>query len=444
MKSKEEMSYKNNTTRKIKEALYIQSGEYFNSDIFFRKSRKELIQIRRELEDSYSLKKKYIVCPECLEYLNIRGLNGSRILHFSHYKNSKECSLKLQGLSKEEILKRRYANVVESELHKYLKNIIAELISKDDNFDSKTIKVDKWYKADDYKFTNSYRLPDVHAVYKQKKIAFEIQLSSTFLSVIRDREEFYKNNSVYIIWIFSSFDKNETARKLMEEDIYYLNKNNVFVLNEEMIEKSKKNNTLILQCNYLDKNNFWQEEEVFFKDLKYDKLNYKLYYHDNRASLSKEYERIWFENKDIEQSYLVLENRFIEEGVCRAYDNNNEKACAKAILKALYSLRYKKIKEIFNLDNIKSLTSHMLNSYNRMDESRKEKYYMKLCLVLYFEALAMMEKVKEIEDDNLQRKQKIEEFKKTMYQDITVEKIENLYQFKDFFKVLFPKLILKI
>jgi hypothetical protein len=69
---------------------------------------------------------------------------------------------------------------------------------------------------------------------------------------------------------------------------------------------------------------------------------------------------------------------------------------------------------------------------------------MKLCLVLYFEAFEMLEKIREIEDDNLKRKQKIEEFRETMYQDITVEKIENLYQFRDFFKILFPKLVLKI
>ena len=62
--------------------------------------------------------------------------------------------------------------------------------------------------------------------------------------------------------------------------------------------------------------------------------------------------------------------------------------------------------------------SYMLNRYNLLGNQSQEKYYMKLCLVLYFEAYDMIDNIRKIEDTNLKRKQKIQEFKETMYKDI--------------------------
>ena len=55
------------------------------------------------------------------------------------------------------------------------------------------IKIEEWKK------------PDISASYKNINIVFEIQLSTTFLSVIVDREYFYKDNQTYILWVFKNF-----------------------------------------------------------------------------------------------------------------------------------------------------------------------------------------------------------------------------------------------
>ena len=55
-----------------------------------------------------------------------------------------------------------------------------------------------------------WRKPDVKALYGDKFIAFEIQLSTTFLSVIVERREFYLKNNALIFWIFNEFDPKNT------------------------------------------------------------------------------------------------------------------------------------------------------------------------------------------------------------------------------------------
>ena len=51
---------------------------------------------------------------------------------------------------------------------------------------------------------NGKTKPDVYAVIEGREYAFEIQLNTTFLSVIEEREAFYKND-VSILWIFKHF-----------------------------------------------------------------------------------------------------------------------------------------------------------------------------------------------------------------------------------------------
>jgi len=366
--------------RLITEVLDIKSGQFINSTLFFNQDRETLIKKRRELEEYYQNNEKVLVCPECLEPINIRGLKGRKILHFSHYSDKKDCILKTKGMTKKEIELLRYMNVKESEKHIYLKNMIAELIGFDNKFSSESIKVDKWYKADDYKDTKRYRLPDVQANYENKKIAFEIQLTSTFLSVIADRETFYKNEEVFIIWIFDTFDTNTCSRKIMEEDIYYLNKNNVFVLDKERIEKSKKEKTLILLCNYLNQNNIWESIEVKFNELKFDYRNYKLFYKD-----IEEFD-IVFMNKWIESENTQTVLDSLSENIDIPYTNLLERKNLDMVLKAVYAINYGKFNDLYEFNNYRQIIAYVLNRYNLIDDENL-KEYTKVCIRVLFEIL---------------------------------------------------------
>lgn len=66
---------------------------------------------------------------------------------------------------------------------------------------------------------------------------FELQISTTFIQVIVDRENFYKENNTYIMWIFLEFD----CEQFTQLDISYANKSNTFVFDEEARNLSIKN-----------------------------------------------------------------------------------------------------------------------------------------------------------------------------------------------------------
>ncbi|MFX6850047.1 DUF6035 family protein, partial [Acinetobacter baumannii] len=143
---------------------------------------------------------------------------------------------------------------------------------------------------------SEWRKPDVSALYLNKLIVFEGQLSTTFLNVIIDRKVFYQDNNACLIWIFDRFKPNEKVMKQSIQDIYYNNNANAFVVDNFTLLESIKERKFILECNYLKpevKNNKivnkWEKKFISFKDLTLNKETNQIYYFD--------YESEYFELK---------------------------------------------------------------------------------------------------------------------------------------------------
>lgn len=138
----------------------------------------------------------------------------------------------------------------------------------------------------------NWRRPDVVAQYKGMNLVFELQLSTTFISVVVQRDIFYRLNKHYIIWVFN-FDENEKyvdLTNLMCKDIYYGNKRNIFVFDREAQAESEKRGELVLKCNWLDSDSTWHYKNghepgnmgkfVTLDELHYDEKTFKPYYYD--------------------------------------------------------------------------------------------------------------------------------------------------------------------
>ena len=95
-----------------------------------------------------------------------------------------------------------------------------------------------------------------HKRFWDKRIAIELQLSTTWLDVITKRQQFYKEQGIYIFWVFHVFDTNDDVRKLTYNDVIYTNNQNAYVFDKEALERSQKENDLVLRCYY----------KVYFKD----------------------------------------------------------------------------------------------------------------------------------------------------------------------------------
>lgn len=284
------------TKRTIEDVFDVETGKLFSASDFIKShSEEDLLRYRRYLEEAVQLHKPRFVCFHCGQMVALRGLLTKRgkVSYFAHLYNSDYCDIKtFSSLTKEEIEARKYGLFAESDRHKQLKNSIAECLKGENSVNIGVQNVE----IESSLFSNipylKYRRPDVQADYAGKKLIFELQLSTTFVSVVVNRDLFYRVNGYYIIWVFNFDDNKEyvTLENLMCKDIYYSNKRNVFIFDKEAQEQSKVRKQLILKCKWLKPNGYFSDEEfVALDDLKYDALNYKPYYIDADELYFKEH-----------------------------------------------------------------------------------------------------------------------------------------------------------
>jgi hypothetical protein len=292
--------------------------EFKSNDLLlkYENDPRERTQIRRELYGATKEgNEKTLVCSVCNQSLGLYGGKGKtkQILHFRHYQDSSDCPIKTsENLSQKEIDCIRYNGAKESERHKQLKEFIYNRLLQDDRF--KESAMEKVVKILNEK--KSWRKPDVSAVFEDKKIVFEIQLQTTFLNVIVDRENDYKNEQTYIMWFFDN--SNMEKFRFSEEDIFYANNSNAFVITDKTIELSLQENKFLFECcykkQYIKENMIiekWENEIISFDDLKFDIINYKVHYHNFDEAKERLKEEL--DKSHIENSLMLLEQCDIDE-----------------------------------------------------------------------------------------------------------------------------------
>lgn len=302
----------------IPEVYDILEEKIINSRDFFSQNENELILWRRNLQEEYLMGHARYICPECKQPVKISGhkLFRGRVCYFAHFKDSDDCPYKTgTNRTKEEIERLKYSLVQESERHKRLKSVIASALQGDK---SKAMGVDN---VECEKRINSdipylkWRRPDVYAEYNGRKYVFELQLSTTFVSVIVDRDIFYRLNDYNIIWIFNFEDNEEYVNlyNLMCKDIYYANKRNVFIFDADAEEKSKEKGELVLKCRWLDENGVWSPDKyVTLEMFQYDEEYHKPFIFDADKAYLEKYPEIVERRKQLENSREYLLKALME------------------------------------------------------------------------------------------------------------------------------------
>ena len=276
-----------NIKRTIESILDLKTGKDICADHFFNKPTDEIFKLRYTFESQK--KNPRYVCYYCKQPIKIRGGRDTKtIMHFAHFKDSDDCPIKTgMNLSKEEIQRLKYNGAKESNLHFDLKNKIAKYLeyNQHNKKEVDNIQIEQVFKHK--KIPKSWKKPDIAATFKNKPVVFEIQLSTTFLSVINSRQEFYKENSTFILWVFNNFETEKDKRKFTQSDIYYNNNYNGFEFNNQAIELSIKEKDLVLKCHYqhpfIQDNSIeekWETAYVKLNDLHFDSKKKSVYYFD--------------------------------------------------------------------------------------------------------------------------------------------------------------------
>lgn len=277
----------------IKEVFELETGEYYTAQQAIGNDYNNLIQLRMELSERINNNNPKYVCPLCHVAVSIRcnrtNKTDDKKFSFKHRVENGNCPAITRGtLSKEQIEAIKYNGAKESPAHIRMKEIIAESLEQDPDFTN--IKPETVIKGADRK---SWRKPDIQALWKGKlRVAFEVQLSTTFLEVIAQRRLFYKAENSLVCWVFKKFDKENAL--MTQDDIFHNNNQNLFLASEDTLKSSIQNKGLMLNCHWHEptiQNNkiadIWNSKYVKFKELEYDLDKQSIYYFDYKSEKEK-------------------------------------------------------------------------------------------------------------------------------------------------------------
>lgn len=315
---------------KIKEVFDIETGETIYAEDFFKKPMGELQKWRTIFQECISQGNRRFVCPKCFEMIRISGRGDERGVPaiFTHKNDSVSCKRTTTGQSIEDVNRKKYGLFGQSQRHKDLKQELYNCLCDMNSFSLGVSNVEMEKRVYSTLPFFSWRQPDVQIEYEGHKIVFEIQLSTTFLSVITERDTFYRLNDCYIIWIFN-FDDNRKyvdLNNLAMKDIYIANKRNAFIFDDEAREWSRESGQLVLKCNWVEPDSTWHYantekrfggERVTLDMLKFDHDTHKLYYYDAETPYFEKHpdiaKRLIAEQKTREEYIKALELRAQEK-----------------------------------------------------------------------------------------------------------------------------------
>lgn len=250
-----------------------------------------VIQDRAKLASRFLVDRDapWLVCQLCgAALLLVRTQH--RFFHFRHHPSIEgiiECDISTRGkLSAAQITAIKYNAQKESQAHIRLKGIIHDSLIADKSCSEP--QVEKVWKGQAVAERATWRKPDVQVARGEQRIAFEVQLSTTFLTEIVGRREFYRANGGSMIWVFQSFDPSST--KTAEEDIFFLNNLNIFIVNDHTLARSRAAGRMAFDCWYAVPQlagrtivNEWSRAEVFLDELTFSPQQQVVFYNDYQA-----------------------------------------------------------------------------------------------------------------------------------------------------------------
>ena len=231
---------------KITEILDCDTGEFIDAREFIEShTYGEIFAPRQEMRKRWNTDTPKCVCSYCKVPISLLGGLTRNWFYFRHCEEDGRCPARTRGkLNQKQINALRYESVVESEPHKRFKQLMYDCLSADSSFSDVEIEKVRVSKTKN----GTRRKPDASAVRDQILHAFEVQLSSTFLDVVLDRQAFYAGEGAIRIWVLPEYDPSD--RNMMEDDILFHNNCNVMVLDEAIAERSISEGKLHFGCWY--------------------------------------------------------------------------------------------------------------------------------------------------------------------------------------------------
>lgn len=277
----------------IDEVLDLDTGQPVKAAAFIARELRAVMQDRAKIISRLhkDLENPWLVCPYCMAAVYLVS-NIDRRFFFRHRHEDEDCPKKSgPELSQEVINALRYNGAKESLAHQKIKEIVRQSLLADSRFSTPQIEI-VWRGMD----RKQWRKPDVQSSWSDRRFAFEIQLSTTYLNVVVERRDFYQAEGGHLLWIFQDFDPRRTRRA--EEDVFFNNNTNVFVANASTLQRSRETGKFTLACWYTiplllegQIEDEWRCTEVSIDELTLDLDRQRVFFFDydaERARLNDE------------------------------------------------------------------------------------------------------------------------------------------------------------
>lgn len=256
----------------IKEVRSIRSGLIRPAQQYIVNHRYDrFIRFRNLIRDAIAADKPRLVCAICGVPVYLVA-STRKAFFFRHTREDGSCPAQTRGAwSYDQIKAMKYHGAQESDAHRRMKVLLERSLRADPR--ASDIHQEKTWRAAGR--PKSYRRPDVQALYNGVRLAFEAQLSATFLDVVVGRRAFYREDGALLIWILPRFDPN--YRRLTEDDILFTNNSNILVVNEETTKRSEAASRCTFHCYFREPylegetvSERWSERLVTLDELSFD------------------------------------------------------------------------------------------------------------------------------------------------------------------------------
>lgn len=128
-----------------------------------------------------------------------------------------------------------------------------------------------------------WKRPDVQCFWGDKHIVFEIQLSYTFLSDVIRRDEFYRKEGIFIIWVFNTIDK----RRAVVMDELHFNHRNLFAIDVASVKETESQERLTFNGHFQrptmvrgEVDVEWDSRWITLDDVTFPTSSYRPYFFD--------------------------------------------------------------------------------------------------------------------------------------------------------------------
>jgi hypothetical protein len=268
----------------IEQILNCETGVYLDVRAWIDGWRYEqLIGQRADVREKLNRSPRFR-CPVCAVPVYLVS-NQYKRFYFKHQVEDGSCPAQTRyPLSREEILARKYHGLRESEPHRRVKALIMRSLAADLRYSSLLVE-HQWRSVHD---PSSRRQPDVQATGPLGRIAFEVQLSTTFLDVVVARRDFYRQEGGLLVWIMGQFDPD--YRRMTTDDLLFTNNSNILIVDEETAAHSENCGRFHVRCHFRrplregdSVADIWESEIVPFDELTCE--------HDGQRCWHFDYER---------------------------------------------------------------------------------------------------------------------------------------------------------